>query len=120
MQQTMKKNRKEMITMNEYTDDDLDFAARELASAIREVRTESKVTPAKADVVYLAEAAELCNVGVNGNMVYSILLKQIKADMYNKIDDMMKKYGWLIALIVIMMGLVLCVAYITQNLLSGA
>jgi len=106
--------------MNEYTDDDLDYAARELANSIREIRAKSRVTPANADVVVLSEAAELCNIGITGNMVYSILLKQIKADMYNKIDDIMKKYGWLIALIVIMMGLVLCVAYITQNLLSGA
>lgn len=103
--------------MNEYSDDDIDYAAKELAASIRKIRAESKVTPANADVVYLQDAAELCNVGATGNMVYAILLKQIKADAFNKIDDLMKKHGWLIALIVIMIGLVLSVAYITQNLL---
>jgi len=103
---------------DEYTDDDIDYAAKELAMSIREVRTESKVTPAKADVVYLAEAAELCNVGVNGNMVYSILLKQIKADMYNKMDDILKKYGWLFAIIAGSMAMIIIGAYAFNNLMG--
>lgn len=103
--------------MNDYEDDDLDYAAKELAGSIREVRNMMSVTPAQANVVYLQEAAELCNVGINGNMVYSILLKQIKADMYNKFDDIMKKYGYLFAIVAVSMMFIILGAYAFNNLM---
>jgi hypothetical protein len=107
--------------MNDYTDDELDYAAKELANSIREIRNMQKVTPAHADVVYLQDAAELCNVGITGNMVYSILLKQIKADMYNKMDDILKKYGWLFAIVAGSLAIVVVAAYAFTNLIgSGA
>lgn len=56
------------------------------------IKKDSKVTRVKPDTVYLADAAELCNIGVVGNQVHQILIKQKIIDSINNMDDLLAKY----------------------------
>lgn len=56
------------------------------------IKKDLKVTRVKPDTVYLADAAELCNIGVVGNQVHQILIKQKIVDAINNADDLLAKY----------------------------
>lgn len=59
---------------------------------IIEIKKKIKTTRVKPDTVYLADAAELCNIGVVGNQVHQILIKQKIIDSINNMDDLLAKY----------------------------
>lgn len=107
--------------MNDYTQGEISHAAKLLANNIREAREEAKVTPAHADVVYLADAANISNVGVTGNQVHDMLILQKIADGFNKMFDFFDRYGWLIAVVAGSIAMSVLVAYAFTNLIgSGA
>ena len=56
------------------------------------LRKQMKTQYVKPNTVYLADAAELCNIGVVGNQVHQILIKQKIVDAINNADDLMSKY----------------------------
>ena len=78
--------------MSEYTEEQIESISSKLMESVREVKREAKVTPAKPDVVYLADAVDICNVVVTGNQVKQMLIKQKNFDALNKLDDLLAKY----------------------------
>lgn len=97
---------------NDYTEDEIASIANKLMGSIRAIKKEAKVTPAKPDVVYLADAADICNVGVTGNQVKQMLIRQRTFDALNKVDDLLAKYMPYVTLCCIFIGIGLAVGFI--------
>ena len=85
--------------MNEYTAEQIKYAAKELAVEIKQARRQAQITPATSDVVYLQDAVELCNIGTNGDIMNTVLMKQMKADQFDTLDNFFKKHGPLLMII---------------------
>lgn len=91
----------------EVDDSQVDFAAKRLMEVIIAFRKEVECTPIKCEPLYLTEAAELCTVGVTGNMVNNLLTLQELGDKKDQVDWMDKH--WLkviLGLVVLMVPLV--------------
>lgn len=82
-----------VLVQSKNPDERVNSAALHLADIIRNIRTETRTIPATADVVYLADAADICNIGLTGEEVNRIMIKQENADAHNKLDDFMKQHG---------------------------
>lgn len=93
--------------IHEVDDSQVDFAAKRLMEEIIIFRKEVECTPIKCEPLYLTEAAELCTVGVTGNMVNNLLTLQELGDKKDQVDWMDKH--WLkviIGLIILMVPLI--------------
>lgn len=104
--------------MSEYSKEEIKNAATLLAKNIRAAREKAKVTPAHADIVYLSDAANLCNVGITGNQVHNMLILQKIADAYDKMVDILDKYGWLFLVLGICFAAAIVGAYAFTNLIG--
>lgn len=59
---------------------------------IIDLKKSMKTQYVKPQTLYLPDAAELCNIGVVGNQVHQILIKQKIVDAINNADDLLAKY----------------------------
>lgn len=78
--------------IDDITDEELDEASNKLVDIIKNIKKEAKITPAKTDVVYLADAMNLCNVGISGAQVKQMLIKQKIIDAFDKAIDLLDRY----------------------------
>jgi hypothetical protein len=78
--------------MNDYTEEQIDEAALKLAEEVRDIRQWAAVTPARPDVVYLADASQISNIGLSGAQFEEVLAEQRVAVMFDKLDDFFSKH----------------------------
>lgn len=98
----------------EYSDEEVNAITSNLVNTIMEIKSTAKVTRVKPDVVNLADAAELCSIGANANLVKQIQLMQKNVDEQNQFDDILSKHGDKLMVMALALGAVLCTAIIMK------
>lgn len=91
------------MPIHEATEEEIDFASKVLMDKILEFRREVDITPIKCEPLSLNEAAELCNVGVTGNMVSGLLALQEQADLKGAQDFLEKHFAKIVVLLIVLM-----------------
>lgn len=76
----------EETDLEDLSEEQVEYMAKQLMSEVLEFRKEIKVTPIKCEPVYLSEASELCSVGMTGTSVASLLSLQEQGDRADKLD----------------------------------
>ena len=72
--------------------DRIEAFSEKLYDDIISLKKAMKTQYVKPQTLYLPDAAELCNIGVVGNQVHQILIKQKIVDAINNTDDLLAKY----------------------------
>ena len=72
--------------------DRIEAFSNKLYDDIIDLKKAMKTQYVKPHTLYLPDAAELCNIGVVGNQVHQILIKQKIVDAINNADDLLAKY----------------------------
>lgn len=94
---------------------DIEEKATKMYNSIKRIREEMKITRLQAAPVSLAEASELCNVGITNSEVQEILTDQRRLDMLSIVDDFFGRYkSHLVVLAVCVTVMVVAFLVVTQ------
>lgn len=96
--------------------DRIEGLSEALHDDIINLKKELKTTRVKPGAVYLADAAELCNIGVVANQVHNILIKQKIVDAQNQVNDLLEKYMPYMTIMVIAVCMLLAVLVVIDYL----